>query len=321
MISTRHSTASGFRRTEGSAVTVTVLLSTYNGAQHLSAQLDSLLAQRDVNLLIEVRDDGSTDATLGIVGRYAASHPAIRYRYGRRLGAAASFFDLLQQAEEACSYFAFCDQDDVWYPDKIAGAVERLEAVGDVPALYCSRLEYVDADLNRIGCSRLPRRPLCFENALAENVAVGCTLVMNRAARAIVLESLAEACIMHDWWCYLVIAAFGVVVYDERATLKYRLHEGNQIGAPTGLVDELRRRIRRFRESGPGAFKIHAQAEAFQAVCGARLDPRRARVLERFLASRVSGRARIGYALRKDIYRQSQLDDLVLRTLIMLDRY
>jgi glycosyltransferase involved in cell wall biosynthesis len=300
---------------------VTVMLSTHNGERYLSAQLDSLLAQRNAHLLIDVRDDGSTDTTPEIIEQYAADHAGIRLVHGPRLGAAASFFELLKQANPRSAGFAFCDQDDVWYPDKMARAVHRLEAFGDVPALYCSRLEYVDVDLRRIGFSRLPRRPLGFENALAENVAIGCTLVLNRPARALVLESLPAACVMHDWWCYLVIAAFGVVVYDDLPTVKYRQHGSNQIGAPSSAVHSLSRRIRRFLGRGPAAFEIHAQAQAFEAACGPRLDRGRAAVLDRFLASRVSPRSRIAYALVKDIYRQSRMDDLLLRALIVGDRY
>jgi glycosyltransferase involved in cell wall biosynthesis len=321
MTSNRHSGSSESGQSRRLATPVTILLSTYNGEQYLSAQLDSLLNQRDANLSIEVRDDASTDATRDIVAQYAAEHPQIRYRYGLRLGAAGSFFDLLKHADLTSSYFAFCDQDDVWYPDKVALAIDNLEAVGDVPALFCSRLEYVDENLNRIGYSRLPHRPVGFENALAENIAVGCTLVLNQPARTMVLESLPATCIMHDWWCYLVIAAFGVVVYHERPTVKYRLHGGNQIGAPASAFDDLSRRIRRFYASGRDAFKIHAQAQTFKTAYRWRLDENRTRVLDRFLASRTSLRTRIGYALHKDIYRQSWLDDLVLRSLIVGDRY
>jgi glycosyltransferase involved in cell wall biosynthesis len=297
------------------------MLSTHNGERYLPSQLDSLLAQRGADVLIDVRDDGSKDASPDIIDQYACEHSRIRHRRGVRLGAAASFFDLLKHADRDSACFAFCDQDDVWYPDKIARAVDKLASIGDVPALYCSRLEYVDADLNRVGFSRLPRRPLSFMNALAENVAIGCTMVLNNRARALVLESLPAACVMHDWWCYLTIAAFGVVVYDDQPMVKYRLHGSNEVGAPISPADNLSRRMRRFLARGHAGFNIHAQAQAFKTACGPRLGRPNAQVLDRFLASRLSLRSRVAYALSKDIYRQSKVDDLLLRALIVWNWY
>lgn len=88
---------------------VTVMLSTHNGERYLPAQLDSLLDQRDANVLIDVRGDGSTDATVEIIDQYAAEHARIRHRRGPRLGATASFFDLLKHADPTSACFAFCD--------------------------------------------------------------------------------------------------------------------------------------------------------------------------------------------------------------------
>ena len=45
---------------------VLILMSTYNGEKYLKTQIDSLLAQKNVNVSIVVRDDGSTDGTVSI---------------------------------------------------------------------------------------------------------------------------------------------------------------------------------------------------------------------------------------------------------------
>jgi glycosyltransferase involved in cell wall biosynthesis len=301
---------------------VSVILSSFNGARYLREQLDSLLGQSYPNLLIQVRDDGSSDGTRAILQDYAAQHANIRVDFGERLGIASSFFQLLEHAADGSEYFAFCDQDDVWYPDKIERAVSRLSALKPgIPALYCSRLEYVDADLNHLRFSRIPGRGLSFGSALVENSATGCTVVMNRAARDLIVRAPPGHCIMHDWWCYLVVAAFGVVIYDESPGLKYRLHAGNDTGAAVSFVDDFARRARRFWTNRHDSFRIHAQARAFAQLYADRLATDKRRLLDRFLASKRSGVDRIRFALSPGLHRQTRLDDAILRVLIVLGWY
>ena len=301
---------------------VSLLLSSFNGGRYLPEQLDSLLAQNYPNLLIKVRDDGSSDDTRPILKSYEARYPNIRLNFGERLGIANSFFHLLRNNGDSSRYFAFCDQDDVWRPEKIERAVRKLSVVGSgIPALYCSRLEYVSQDLAHLKYSRRPARALAFQGALAENSATGCTMVLNRVARDMIVESIPRRCIMHDWWCYLVISAFGVVIYDDCPTVKYRLHASNDTGAAVSFSEDIFRRVRRFLHNREDAFRIHAQAQEFASIFGNRLPEEKRRLLARFLASKSSFMARIRFALYPGIHRQSRLDDLIFRALIVLGWY
>lgn len=107
-----------------------IVLSTWNGAAHLGEQLDSLVAQSVFNECeIIIRDDGSSDATLDIVRAFAAEHSNVTVVEGHNLGVIASFGELLKLADETADVFLFCDQDDVWLPDKVAAAVDALRGV------------------------------------------------------------------------------------------------------------------------------------------------------------------------------------------------
>jgi len=108
--------------------TVQVLLSAYNGADFLMEQLRSLYAQRGVNVQILVRDDGSTDATRQLLEAEQAAGRLTFYT-GENLGWARSFMDLVYHSGSA-DYFAFCDHDDIWLPEKLQKAVESLEKRG-----------------------------------------------------------------------------------------------------------------------------------------------------------------------------------------------
>ncbi|WP_122775249.1 glycosyltransferase, partial [Pseudomonas viridiflava] len=75
-------------------------------------------------------------------------------------GFAENFISFVRRPELKGDYFAFSDQDDIWFNDKLTRSVGRLESLsGKKPALYCSTTRLVDADLNVIGVSKLFTRP------------------------------------------------------------------------------------------------------------------------------------------------------------------
>lgn len=296
-----------------SEVCVRILLSTYNGARYLPELLDSLDAQSHTNLFLEVRDDGSTDGTLEILEEYARRRPASVHR-GAHLGVPASFFHLLRDASGDADLYSFCDQDDVWLPHKVEAAVEYFAGMDPtVPAMYCSSLTPVDAELRPLRGLRPPVGALGFRNALVENRASGCTLVFNRAARALLTRYTPRRAQMHDHWAYLVISAFGKVHYDPEPSLLYRQHGQNRVGMPRGF----RSKLRGFRNRR-GMQPIFSQAEEFRALYGDQLDPELRAALDRFLGARDGLWRRLGYAIHSETYRQRSTDDLIHRLIIAL---
>jgi glycosyltransferase involved in cell wall biosynthesis len=238
---------------------VVVLLPVYNGARYLAEQLDSILAQSLPNLMILCRDDGSSDESLSILRRYASEHPqrmrVLDDELGN-LGARANFSKLMQAAlssevssTAATTYYALSDQDDVWHVDKLAQlvtAMRRLEQ-GDthLPALVHSDLRVVDDQGQVIASSMAAYQGLrpdrdSFAAQLISNTVTGCTAMMNRALMERSTPVPPE-CIMHDWWISLVASAFGKRAYLQQATLDYRQHANNTIGAKEWVKPVARR--------------------------------------------------------------------------------
>ena len=122
-------------------------MGTFNGERHLQEQLDSLAAQTHTDWSLWVSDDGSTDRTLDLVQAFARrfSPGKVQCIQGPRLGFAANFMSLLARPDLRGNYFAFCDQDDVWLPHRLAVTLEALASVHPhSPALACGRTEYMD---------------------------------------------------------------------------------------------------------------------------------------------------------------------------------
>ena len=301
---------------------VTVLLSTFNGGTFLQQQLDSLYAQTYPQIRILARDDGSCDTTRMILEREQAGGRVELLAGHDNLGAAGSFFELLKQAARTHTrYVAFCDQDDVWLPEKLSRAVAMLSANHDGrAAMYCSRLEIVDANLAHLGYTPEQKR-LGFGNALIESVAVGCTIVLNREAIDLICEKMPASVLVHDWWCYLVLSCFGEIVFDRDAHIKYRQHGNNTFGAANGQVDRLRRNLHRFVGRGDGREWQSRQASVFMATFGDRIPAARQRLLKLFVAAKSAWWPRLKLALSNDIWRQRKADNLAWRFLVLMNRF
>lgn len=216
---------------------IAILLSTYNGDTYLNEQLDSLLSQTYKNFEILARDDGSSDNTLEILNSYN-----IRIIDSKKnLGVKSSFALLLKYAVENsdADYFMFCDQDDVWKSDKIEKTLLKMQEIeqefGIIPLLVHTDLKVVDERLEFISDSFISYQNLNaqisnFSRLLMQNNITGCTMMLNKELAKICLPIPVE-CMMHDWWIGLVASKFGKIGYIDEATIKYRQHETNTIGA------------------------------------------------------------------------------------------
>jgi glycosyltransferase involved in cell wall biosynthesis len=289
-----------------------VLMSTFNGAPYLEDQVDSILRQT-VAARLFVRDDGSTDHTPCLLQNLSrAGH--LQWVQGQNLGVADSFLCLLATCSANADYVAFSDQDDVWLPDKLERAVRRLGDVrGQEPALYCSRASVTDAMLRPIGFTPLwPKQP-AFGNALVENIAAGCTIVLNRPAIDLLLEPpLVGRAIFHDWWCYLVVSAMGTVLFDREPSLLYRQHPYNAVGASPSPIKRAWKRIKRQFQHNTIAIII-AQAEEFSRRYQMLLSEDKVQILSALLKARYSLVAREMLLFDKQIFRQFAHDDALLR--------
>lgn len=300
---------------------VTVLLSTYNGETYLQAQLESLRAQKEVQVRLHARDDGSSDDTVAILHDYASVWPALAgVARGPNLRPASSFMDLLQTAPGDSDYYAFCDQDDVWLSHKLARATSAL-ANDPGPALYCSNVTLVDANLRGLR-NAAERDNLGFQYLLFENIAFGCTVVLNRAARELIASHPpAQGVRMHDWWCILVVGALGRVHYDREPAILYRQHGANTIGLDSSWIAQLAKHASRFWRERRAFYPIHAQAAELLRIHGSEMSQQDKAHLERLIASKRALWKRAAYALSGEIVHRRFFDALAIRGLVLLGWY
>lgn len=240
---------------------VAVLIATYNGSDWIEAQISSVASQLECTIHIFVRDDCSTDKTLHIIDKFIAyGYPITIINSGEcNTGSAGrNFFKLLEKIN--CidfDYISFCDQDDVWFPDKLAAAMKLIkERKADV---YSSNLIAFD---NRIlkswvlnKCSEQKSLDYLFQGASA-----GCTYVLTGKAADVVKRVMGQELnnfprlFSHDWTIYAICRSHGLTwVHDDRSFIAYRQHTRNVFGAKPGLVGL----FSKIRMSNAGWYKSH----------------------------------------------------------------
>lgn len=304
-------------------VTVAILLSTYNGERFLVAQLESLLAQTHSNWVIYASDDGSTDSTLAILRKYQGQVGKDRFFIlsGPGQGFAKNFMSLVKSPLVTADYVAFCDQDDLWLPNKLERSLGLVKAVPvGVPALYCSRTHLIDEGGNSIGFSPLFSKPPSFANALVQSIAGANTMLLNRTALELLKRTGDDAIIIsHDWWAYILVSGYaGKIFYDTEPFILYRQHGGNLIGSNSSLFD----RVVRLQKMLKGTFKYWNDSNlsalgTFQSS----LSERCQNTLMHFENARKASLFRRVYLLRKaGVYRQTIFGNIGLLVASIINR-
>ncbi|MGG4094718.1 glycosyltransferase family 2 protein [Paenibacillus lautus] len=303
---------------------VQVLLSAYNGEKYISEQIQSILNQTHSSILILIRDDGSTDQTVEILEQLMKIYPdKIKLLKGPNIGVVPSFFELLRSADAEADYYCFCDQDDVWLDRKVEHAITCLDSSmhTDVPAMVFTSTHLTDDELNRKGTwPKPPTREPSFFNALYENIAIGATITMNQSARNLFMYSKSvdsQKVLMHDWWFYLLVSAFGTVIYDNNPSMLYRQHNNNVVGGSNSILGKLKSKWASFKRH-TGKDLLHKQASEFDRIYGSRLTGVQKEQLDLFLASRTRFIDRFHYARKSKLYRQSKAESLLFKFFILI---
>ncbi|CAD5962250.1 putative glycosyltransferase RT0329 [Planktothrix tepida] len=129
---------------------ISIIIPTYNGDHYISQAIDSVLSQTYSNYEIIIVDDGSTDNTLEIIQHYIEKYQSaslIRYIFQPNQGVAAARNLGIQEARG--EFIALLDQDDMFWPEKLAHQVACFQANPDV-AIVNSGWRLIDQNNNRI---------------------------------------------------------------------------------------------------------------------------------------------------------------------------
>lgn len=222
---------------------IDILLPTYNGEKYVREQIDSILHQSAADWRLIIRDDGSTDTTPQIIKEYAETYPdriLCVYDEKGNLGVTNGVFELLRYVK--ADYVMLCDQDDVWFPNKVARLEKCIcmkeKEYPESPILVHSEGILTDEKLRAIGRNSLvsyqegrDKHRTSFAPLLLCNSVQGASMIFNRELLKILLEFLPESVnrkILHDSIIASVASINGKIFFYHKPLMYYRKHGSNQ---------------------------------------------------------------------------------------------
>lgn len=226
--------------------TISIAMATYNGAQYLPEQLASICAQDVLPMELVVCDDGSTDESLTILESFKAPFPIRIHRNAENLGYRGNFM----KAASLCrgDLIAFCDQDDVWLPNKLGKCRDMIEDSNLIMAYH--EAVVTDENLRPTGLLYGPRKPIIEPLTwLPRQFGFGFTFVIDRTllkfneywkySNDVYRPNLIES---HDNWFIFLALSLGRVGYISHPLALYRRHTKTEsaLGYRFGFTRQLK---------------------------------------------------------------------------------
>ena len=268
---------------EPGRLSLSVAMATYNGAEHLLEQLQSIVDQTRPVAEIVIVDDGSTDGTVTLVREFAATSPVAVYLHvsDANQGSTRAFERALGLVSG--DVVALCDQDDVWYPHKSTTLLAAFEADDRVGAAF-SDLDLVDERLRPLGQTAWASAQVALTGSdlaelatdramvrlLQRPLVTGAALAVRSSLLPVVLPFPAVVTggirgdMIHDGWIATIVAGVSGIQALPEPLVAYRQHAGQQIGLLAGESE--REHLDRSQEYGDWARRLAPVVERLQAM-------------------------------------------------------
>jgi glycosyltransferase involved in cell wall biosynthesis len=210
---------------------ISVSLASYNGGTYIDRQINSILPQMADDDELIISDDGSTDKTIEIIGRYADERIKL-IRNPARLGVIKNFEKCISQAHNDFIFLA--DQDDEWMPERVERVLEIFENHPDITLVLSNAVVIDGADkvinesffkfYNTVGIGLFR----VFKNIIKNNY-IGAMIAFRKNMTKYILPIPSDIP-MHDVWIGILNDIYGRTYYLDEPLIRYRRHANNTTG-------------------------------------------------------------------------------------------
>ena len=251
---------------------VDILLTTYNTKiEYLKMQIDSILNQTYKNFTLIISDDCSPNKeVIEILKKYEEQDDRIElYLQKENLGYTKNFEFVLTKSK--AKYIAFCDHDDIWYPNKIEESVKILKEK-NVDLVYCDAKQIDEyGQVIQESYLRYKNMPIINENyhkdilPFSRHIAIGCSQVFTEDVKKLMLP-FTKNTIAHDWHSLYIANRLKGIYCIDKPLFEYRLHGNNAFGGRN-----LKQNMKRWKKENGNNYKsylkyrYHAITETYLA--------------------------------------------------------
>lgn len=208
---------------------ISVAMTTYNGEKYLREQLDSLYSQTRIPDEIIVTDDLSSDNTVKILEEYKKNKGLKYFINEKRLGVNKNS----EKCIKLCSgnYISFCDQDNIWFPEKIEKSYIKLKEIekNGIPSLV--KVNHIEInDKNEIIRYKKMKDSCLFTDIVFDFYLLGCTMMINRKMLDYILPFPETSVVYGDAYVYYTSLIVGNQYRISEPLMYYRRHFSNLTG-------------------------------------------------------------------------------------------
>lgn len=211
------------------AMTISIVMATYNGEKYISQQMESILPFLEKDDEIVISDDGSTDSTLEIINRYMEKSDKVKLIHGPGKGVVKNFENALQNSKKEILLFA--DQDDIWLPKKIPIMRKIFEKNENIGIVLHDMYEASDREIlenmyktNRSFLKRKRKHGVLYN--LIYSGYVGCCMGISEEVKNYILP-FSKYTNMHDQWIGLIGEYYRISEFVNQPLIIHRLHGSN----------------------------------------------------------------------------------------------
>lgn len=224
---------------------VSIAMTTYNGEKYVEEQLNSLLNQTRKPDEVIIFDDHSTDDTPNIVRKFINDNEISNWFFyvnEKNLGYKENFYKAILKTTGDIIFL--CDQDDIWYYNKIDVMIDKFLRNGNIKVLNTS-FEYIDGENKKIDIvlnekysnNNLIKIPvenndlikIPFKDICCYGISPGCTMAFTKEIKDIYIKN-SQLKIVHDWEINFIGAIYDSLYFFNIKTIKYRIHGDNVMG-------------------------------------------------------------------------------------------
>lgn len=240
---------------------ISVAMTTYNGHEFILEQLESIRCQTIQVDEVIVCDDLSTDNTVKLVTEFIEKHNLhswVIIANKTRLGFCMNFWKSISLCNGEVVFL--CDQDDVWYPDKVKNMVSVMKNdknINFVASSYdiCNdkgRIIDVGISYGR-SCNNEELEDIKLDYLIGRSPVRGCSICFKREIINETHHTELKSGLAHDWLIACIASINGRAVYYNKKLFKYRIHGSNTSDSTNklsanGIQNAVRRRINYLNE-------------------------------------------------------------------------
>lgn len=304
---------------------VNIILPAYNGEKYIKTQIESILNQTYGNIDIYIRDDKSSDSTKEVIESFIGKES-----YGKRViaveseenwGYVKNVFETLRLSGEA-DYYAFCDQDDEWLPEKIEKQVNLLESKANKkPALCFTGYNFCDADLNYLRSSNDIPEQLTLRNVVYDFIALNFNIMINKELRDELFKNISadrRYPNYPDCWMSQVAAGFQGLYYLPEKLVNYRRNENACSSFNKNKLSFLKWRIKNVL-AGDETTKIKRELNEFYRCFSSSLSNEDRKLME--MITKPSPLHYFQKILYPKRFRITLSDEIALRVLFLVGKF